>query len=228
MIKFLATHTHNLVIEDISNYLIKSLEKYSNTLWLVSGGSNIPIEVAIMKKLPSKLTSKLIIALVDERFNKINHPDSNFKQLIQSGFNIKNATLLPIITTDNEDIVSTTKNYNQTIRKLFKEKDTNIIAQLGIGEDGHIAGLLPNSKALTSKQLVDYFNTTPFNRITLTPRALAKINQIFVIAINHKKDITIKTLFDNQNANPKIFPATILQDFPSVYVYNRLIEGQIT
>ncbi len=226
MIKFI-TSTEKKIVDNISSELITSLKKYPKTLWLVSGGSNIPIEIKIANNLPSDLTSNLIVALIDERFGHINHPDSNLQQLIKAGLKLPLSTIIPVLGSDHNNLSETIHQYNKILSKLFSETNINIIGQLGIGEDGHIAGLLPNSEALTSNHLVDGYQSDTFTRITLTPLALKKLNQIFVIALNPNKTQAIEKLFNNSFDTYKNFPAGILRDFSNIYIYNRTIEGEV-
>ena len=226
MLRFITTTEKN-VINNISSELIASLKKYPKTLWLISGGSNIPIEIKIANNLPANLTPNLLIALIDERFGLINHPDSNLRQLIRAGFKLPSSKIIPILKSDHYNLTETIQQYNKILTELFSETDINIIGQIGIGEDGHLAGLLPNSKALTSHQLVDGYQTDSFTRITLTPLALKKINQTFVVALNPNKNKAIKKLFSNSFNTYRDFPAGILRDFTNVYIYNKTVEGEV-
>ncbi len=221
MISVIPTLDEGQIINDIASYISDSLQKNKRTVWFLSGGSNIAIEVAIISKIPTQLTTKLTIALVDERFGTFNHPDSNYRQLFSAGFNKKLATIIPVLSAQkNTSFTETTQDYNQTIETLLEDDSIHKIAQLGIGTDGHIAGILPNSPIIISNYYVDSYRSKPYDRITLTFMALRKIDRVFLVSTDPaKKDIIQKLVDDNENYN--MLPAKILNDLKDVYLYNK-------
>ncbi|HET8690446.1 MAG TPA: 6-phosphogluconolactonase, partial [Candidatus Saccharimonadales bacterium] len=71
----------NLLAEVLAEAVETALKKYDRVVWLVSGGSNVPISVNAMKLIDDKLTAKLVIMQADERFVAIDSPDCNWHQL---------------------------------------------------------------------------------------------------------------------------------------------------
>jgi 6-phosphogluconolactonase len=64
------------------------------------------------------------------------------------------------------------------------------ILLLSVGEDGHIASLFPNSKALSQEQKVVYVTDAPkvpSNRITITPNVIHSAKQVIVMAAGNEK-----------------------------------------
>jgi 6-phosphogluconolactonase/glucosamine-6-phosphate isomerase/deaminase len=202
-------------------HLIQQLQQEKRVLWLVSGGSNIPVAVDTMAGLPHDMTSQLTIMLIDERFGPIGHPNSNMYQLQQAGFNPKHAALLPVLT--GESLEETMHTYAGMVHTQFTEHDV-IVGQLGIGIDGHIAGILPRSPAaLDQTNLVASYQATDFTRITLTFPALRRITVAYAFAFGDSKRRTLLQLRDEQVAL-EVQPAQILKAIPEAYVYNDQIE----
>lgn len=78
-------------IRHITRRLRTVLSEGRPVLWLISGGSNIPIQKAVMDNLPDELTKILTIMPVDERVGPYNHANSNTAALRKAGFNPKHA-----------------------------------------------------------------------------------------------------------------------------------------
>src|SRR6185437_1215993 len=84
----------------LAERLVAELSRKQRVLWLVSGGSNIPIEVEVIHKLPAELRPYLTL-MYDERYGPFDHPDSNARQLRAAGFSPDGATFVPALTRDN-------------------------------------------------------------------------------------------------------------------------------
>lgn len=87
-------------VKNISKRLLSVLSSGQPLLWLTSGGSDIPIQKAVMDNLPDDLTTILTIMPVDERVVPYNHADSNTTQLRRAGFNPKHAEWIDILEED--------------------------------------------------------------------------------------------------------------------------------
>src|SRR4051812_44322661 len=77
--------------------IVHELEEGKRVIWLVPGGSNIPLSVTVMDNLATDLTKNLTIYLTDERFGEVNHPDSNARQLREAGFDPKQARTVHVL-----------------------------------------------------------------------------------------------------------------------------------
>jgi 6-phosphogluconolactonase/glucosamine-6-phosphate isomerase/deaminase len=198
--------------------LIKSLKKYRRVLWLVPGGSNIPITCAIMDKLNKSSTRHLAIMLTDERYGLVEHPDSNLAQLHLAGFKPKLATVVPVLH-DGLDLDQTARRYGEAIEKAVDAADY-IIGQFGIGPDGHTAGILPHSPAATKNMIWTVGYKTPdFTRITLTPFAISHVNTAYVFAYGEPKHEALETL-KNQMLPITDQPAQIYKHIADSNIYN--------
>ena len=92
--------TNNL--EEIADFVASSINKQlaegKRVLWFVTGGSSIKVQSKVADKINTNLPGRLVITLTDERFGPENHPDSNWYQLKQLGFEIEKAKIIEIKT----------------------------------------------------------------------------------------------------------------------------------
>ena len=87
---------------------------------------------------------------------------------------------------------------------------------LGMGNDGHIASLLPNHPALDSKEICFVVNDSPNlpkKRITLTLESLARSENRILITTGASKQTAIKDFANNPQAPVRLFdPTAIIAD----------------
>lgn len=204
--------------EALTQRLRQELSKDQRVLWLVPGGSNIPLSVQVMHALLPATQQRLAIMLTDERYGTLDHPDSNTRQLREAGFTPGEATVVPVLTPENLPLAETCARYEAAIRVAFDNADV-VIGQFGMGADGHIAGVLPGSPAINSRNLVAGYDAGNFVRITLTPPAIKQISAAYLFAFGEAKrealiNLQSKTLPLTQQ------PAQIIKSLPEAYVYN--------
>jgi len=202
--------------------IMRDLEYGKQVMWLVPGGSNIPLSVAVMAQLPDELTRHLTIMLTDERYGDVGHDDSNAHQLDESGFMPRQATVVPVLQA-GLDIAETTRQYGISFHEASQAADV-IIGQFGMGSDGHIAGILPGSPAITSVDYAAAYNTEQYDRITLTPKALLKLTTAYVFALGNDKLPALEAL-SKLNTPVAEQPAQLLKQLSEVYVYNDQISN---
>ena len=199
--------------------LLESLRAGKGVTWFISGGSNVVIETKIMDQLWQEASedtlTNLTVMLVDERYGAVGHADSNWQQLLDAGFNVSGTDPIPALCgLGFEDTVS---RYSLEVGKTLTNSQVRI-AQLGIGDDGHIAGILPHSLAVFSGEYVCGYNAGNFRRITLTPKALAKMTEHYIFAFGEKKRDAIQKL-KSENRPVDDQPMQILKQFQNVYIY---------
>ncbi|MGH7238252.1 MAG: 6-phosphogluconolactonase [Candidatus Saccharimonadales bacterium] len=199
-----------------------ALEKQPAVTWLVPGGSNIAITVAAMAGLPDALTEKLIIAQTDERYGELGHQDSNWRQLIEAGFQLKKAKALPILTNEPLSLQGTATRYAKNIGELIML--TYKIGQFGIGPDGHIAGIKPDSPAAVANGLAVGYQAEDFERVTITFGAIRQLDEAFAFVFGESKRATLEALA-NEHHQPLLQPAQILKSLSNSLVYNDQIAG---
>ena len=216
--QFILTPDSATAISDLQARLITELTAGKKVLWLVSGGSNIDASVVVMANIEPALQSNLTIMLSDERYGLVAHPDSNFQQLQTKGFTVSGATLLPTLQ-PGLSLDETAAAYSIVIQQQFSKAEI-IISQLGIGADGHIAGILPESLATNSPDaLVVGYQSDPFERITCTFRALQAIDANYSLVYGVDKKDALTRLQQTEVALADQ-PSQILKQLPEAYVYN--------
>lgn len=211
-------------IADLGQRLSGELAAGKKVLWVTCGGSNIHAAVQVMDSISNELTPNLTIMLSDERYGEVGHADSNWEQLMQAGFNPWQAQLIPTLQ-PGTSLEETVRGYNQAVQQAMTSNQI-IIAQLGIGPDGHIAGILPHSGAAHEEiNLVAGYVSTPFTRITMTFNALRHITAAYVFAFGGTKNQALRSLHD-LSLPLGDQPVQILKEIPEAYVYNDQVGGQ--
>lgn len=203
--------------------LLKELGAGKKVLWLVPGGSNIPLSVKVMESIPAHQSKNLSIYLTDERYGDIDHADSNTRQLSEAGFDPKDARMVNVLA-HGLGLEQTCEQYAMSVSAAFGAADV-VIAQMGMGADGHICGILPGSPAVDSKKLVVGYVTETFTRITLTPQALKNhVQAAYVFAFGEGKKEALSNLLKDVPLSDQ--PAQIIKKLPESYVYNDQMEGR--
>ncbi|MBC7546623.1 6-phosphogluconolactonase [Candidatus Saccharibacteria bacterium] len=197
--------------------LTTELDAKRRVLWLVSGGSNIEISVAVMNELTNEQSKLLSVLLTDERHGVVNHSDSNGAQLLAAGFDHKLATLIPVLVGDR-DLETTRRSYDHDAIASFAAAEI-VIGQFGIGADGHIAGILPESSAVHSPEFVAAYKTEQYDRLTLTSHAIKRLSVAYVFAYGTDKFVALERLL-NETIPYAEQPSQILKELPEVYIFN--------
>lgn len=221
--QFLKVATAQVGKTELLNRLQRELESNQQVLWLVPGGSNIPLTVEVMNALPDELTARLTILLTDERFGPVGHKDSNQVQLHDAGFSAKRATFLEVLMPDMP-LEATRRHYDALAQNAFREADI-IIGQFGIGADGHIAGILPGSPAVATPDFVAAYEADPFTRLTLTFHALKRLAVAYAFVFGDTKREALTRLKEEMLPFSEE-PSQVLKELPEAYVYNDQV-GQI-
>lgn len=204
------------------NHLVQLIDEATGSgkrvLLLVSGGSTIEIAVQVRRKLAR--TSGLTVMQVDERFGPVGHSDSNWQQLIKAGFDRTNLKWQPILR--NKDINKTSTEYRHDLAGAISGSDL-VVGLFGIGADGHTAGILPGSQAVHEQNLVSAYIAPDYERITITPAAIAKINLAIVYATGYEKATALQNL--QKDLPVEAQPAQALKLAGDTYVYNDYLEA---
>lgn len=217
-VKFVSTANAKQPEVSITKSLKAALKTKTRVLWIVTGGSNIALAANIMKGISAADSAKLAVMLSDERYGEVGHPDSNLKQLYDAGFKPKKAIVVPVLR-PGASLETTVELYDQAVHAAFHAADT-VIALLGIGPDGHIAGILPGSEATKeSEAWVVGYKTPEFIRITLTPYALSQVSSAYSVANGAAKLSTLKTLMTKTQPISKQ-PAQVLKQLPQATVFS--------
>lgn len=181
----------------------------SQTVLFLSGG-----------KTPKSLYEQLLaenklkygaVAMTDERYGEVGHENSNALIMKavpagRQGFN----PFCPIL--NGESLEDTALQYDQTVRDLFARFNKSIGA-LGIGSDGHTAGI-PAIPKIAEEIIEDktsfvksydqslyhaLMHDTPVSygkRITMTFNAIEKLDQILIMAFGKDKKEALRKMFE--------------------------------
>ena len=168
------------------------------------------------KKLYQKLASSNInwknidLFWGDERFVSKNSVNSNYRLVYDNllkKIKIDKENIYPLIT-DKSKINKTVTEYRKSIRRYFKKRKISFdIFLLGMGNDGHVASIFPNSKEIKKKFIVNYVNKKDFKRITLGMNIINNSKNIF-LWLNTKKKTKI---FERLRKKDKSIPVNNLK-----------------
>jgi 6-phosphogluconolactonase/glucosamine-6-phosphate isomerase/deaminase len=203
--------------------LRKELGTGKRVLWLLGGGSNIAASVKVMDAITDEESEKLAIFLTDERYGELDHQDSNARQLREAGFQPKQAIFVPTLAS-GLSLGETEERYAQALQTAMEHADV-IIGQFGMGPDGHIAGILPNSPATTATGWVTGYEAPPYVRITMTFEALRRITAAYLFVFGASKQEAVSNL-QTETLPLEQQPAQILKELPEAYVYSDQLEEQ--
>jgi 6-phosphogluconolactonase/glucosamine-6-phosphate isomerase/deaminase len=202
------------------------LQRYSDVpvLLLVSGGSAL----AVLEQIaPVVLTPKLTISVVDERFD---HDPlvNNFAQLSKLAFFAKAATAgassISTAVTEGESLDSVTTRYETALSNWRAENPTGVVlAILGMGTDGHTAGIMPGYASLfasTTAAVVGYEVIPEVSlytkRITVTPRFLEQaVAAAVAYVVGSEKRPLLERILE-QTADQNTYPAILWHKMPNL------------
>ena len=214
-------------VQTITGRICEELKTGKRVLWLVSGGSNVGAEVAIMHLVRQQVADRLpslAILPIDERYGSPGHSQSNTQALRQAGFDPGEATWVDVLT-HNVPFMQTISFYNDVAATALANAGV-VIGQFGIGEDGHTAGILPDSPAAEADEVtVAGYEWGYYSRMTLTPLALKRVQAAYVLAYGDGKKEALERLQQNTETLKQL-PATLLYEIPEVYVYNDQLEDK--
>jgi 6-phosphogluconolactonase/glucosamine-6-phosphate isomerase/deaminase len=202
----------------IATSVIDKLKLGKHVLLFMTGGSSVAVGVKVAKFLrentDEKLIGNLAITLTDERYGVVGHSDSNWQQLIDRGFDLPKAKLIPVLIGADKKI--TTQKFNEELNEEFMREGYKI-GMFGIGADGHTAGVLPNSDAISSSDFAFSYDTPTFSRITITPKAIEKLDEAVVWVQGEDKWPILKDL--EKDIDIKKQPAQILKKVPLLKIF---------
>lgn len=219
-----------------SEFLIKSLKDHENEkiFLLLSGGSAVKLYERIAKY--ELRSTNLAFAQVDERFQPESKEDINAYQIEKTGlWKVCGEKNIPYYLVPQEGTLEQAAGkYNSTLKDLFEHFPYKI-GVLGIGEDCHIAGLIPRYKASWNKDKlvagyeIDHGQSSAKaelchrnfrKRISVTPRVLEKLDRAIVVALGEKKKWAIENALSEANIdNLNKYPAAILQKIKKVDLF---------
>lgn len=213
--KFCKITSIDPVVDKLANTIIDKLDAGQRVLWLVSGGSSIKVAAAVGKRLQGTPLSNLIITLADERYGDVGSINSNWLQLTSQGFDMPGALLQPVLV--GLDLFATAENFSRFL------KDDFVVAQykiglFGIGADGHTAGILPKTSAARSNDLTVAYDGGTYERVTITPKTIAQLDEVVAYAVGQDKWPILDQLSTDMSILDQ--PAQAFKQVPRITVYN--------
>jgi len=203
----------------VANSVLNQLKSGKKVLLFLTGGSSVSVGVKIADILKEQagenLLQNLTVTLTDERYGPIDHFNSNFFQLNEKGFSLPGAKIIPILIGEDKNI--TVEKFNTKLNEEFTKAEYKI-GLFGIGADGHTAGILPESSAVSAKDLAFGYDTATFSRITITFKAIEKLDGAVVWAQGKDKWKVLEELQTDINLIKQ--PAQILKKIPLLTIFS--------
>lgn len=183
-----------------SQKTFEALEKIvdENTLLLLSGGIS-PDELYKLMADDIKIKPGAV-AMIDERFGARMHDNSNEMMIPDLG--VKFYSILQ----DNLDLEQTASRYEKVLRELFA-KYPKKVAVVGIGVDGHTAGIKPGLEYDHARWVVGYDDAGGVfgKRVTTTFECLEQIDQFILLAFGESKHSALQKVLTG--GDPQMMPA---------------------
>lgn len=213
---------------------IKSLlDSGQEVLFNFSGGSNIELATQILVQLKSKNNQLLHLTPVDERWDSDpHHSKSNwqalrlkYKSLVGEELEDAGFTLHPMLT--GKDLATTASEFSKILEPLLSFK---VFTLLGVGEDGHVAGIMLHRKSnlfeqdgvigyLINADNVDMENPHLNKTISarLTPgfpllQRLINAGETVLVASGSSKLAVLQKLLGKEKLARESFPAVVLRE----------------
>lgn len=215
---------HKLVVTNvegatraIARGLDRALASKLKVLWLLSGGSNIAIEIDVLKSLEHATPQNLVVSMIDERFVPLDSPHSNWHALMDAGLNGQKAKLEPPILDWDLSLHDAAADWAKRLKKAMGEADA-VVGQLGIGPDGHTAGILPHTVgAHEEEKLVVGYKGHDFERLTVTPAVLRDLDLAVAVAMGEAKKPVLERMPTDITADEQ--PAQLLLLAKELIIY---------
>lgn len=215
---FIQTTSPTPLIEQLVTTINQALAGDASVAWFLSGGSAIPIAIAVADRL-TEPRNKLRILQIDERFGPVGHANSNWQQLLDGGFHCDDALYRPVL--HGWSLPLTIETYTEAVLDALGNCKLRI-GLLGIGPDGHTAGMLPGSSAAHEMtRLVTGYQGPDFTRITLTTPALARLDLAVAYAGGEAKRATLANLRSEVSISAQ--PAQAIKKASNWYVYSDVL-----
>lgn len=187
------------------------------TLLLLSGGSS---PKSLYKRLSLSNLSVGAVATVDERFGPYGHGQSNERMFEETGIykwaEKQNAKVYRVLHKGaSVTLEEAAQNYETEIKEAFR-KFPKKVAVMGVGSDGHTAGIAPGVSWWDTNRLVVGYKNNPTaggpgwhwpERVTLTFTALRKVDKFLLLVFGEEKRRVLERIYLNKEVSLQEFPA---------------------
>ncbi|MDB4833843.1 6-phosphogluconolactonase [Acidimicrobiia bacterium] len=184
----------------LSNLIINEINKSKKNSFTIglSGGSTPKITYSLLKNDIQDL-SKIIFWTVDERWVPRDDEYSNQK-MINSFFADSTAKILEV----EYSGLSAERDANKYASKLENNITNFDSVILGVGEDGHIASLFPDTVAVNDTE--NFYVSNEVNilskwRVTATFKLLKEVDNVYLLVTGNNKKEILKSIMNNGNTS---------------------------
>lgn len=241
--RFIHADSPEIVRDAIVQPIVERLRKQRPVLLLVSGGSTAGMAVAAITMLVQRSvehrfdTRRLLsVSLIDERFGPVGHRHSNWQQLLQAGLPVASVRALPLLLDsrdDREALDAAVARFDALLTDAARSQADGqllIVGLLGIGADGHTAGILPGSPACSEDgdrpgaALAIGYKAEAHTRITITPAFFQYFDRVLAYAAGPEKWPALARL--GQTLPICDHPAQLLKRPAESLVYSDMVPGE--
>jgi len=196
--------------------LLKGIVNSETAMFLSGGGSPRDL-YRLISQDKNRSVKPVAFCTVDERWVVAGSPDSNEQMIASTGLyeyaagaDIEVHKILGGILNRSE----TALRYGVVLDGIFA-RIHNSVSIMGIGTDGHTAGIAPYVTLPLNKMVVGYLNDQKGwqfpERITITAVALKRIDEHIILAFGEDKKDVLKR-FVGQKNNAREFPAEVFKE----------------
>lgn len=164
------------------------------------------------------------VALTDERWRRQKfHSDSNELMIKNTGFlgrvEWEKSNWNPILSEKTTPTDEATR-YSLVMESLFSKYGKNSVAIIGMGLDGHILGVLPDTEGVNSTETVIYYESEDQyeDRITMTLSCLKNNFSTIILLLPSKSKLTAFESILNNETDESKYPVLALKNMADVTV----------
>lgn len=201
---------------------------HSRGLCLLSGGSALDVFAA----LPAEPLRAVTFLLADERWSR--GAGNNYTQYAAR---FSEHPLFANIIDSSVREGETPEEFATRLTEAYHEARHHgepIVALLGVGEDGHTAGIFPLPEATFATTYPDidgyvaaHVETLPEpDRVSLTPYALMQTERIVAYVVGEKKQQIVSKL-RSQPTQPHTTPATLITEHPAALLVTDQLSATV-
>lgn len=202
------------VVSALAARILARIGRNMPVLLLVSGGTCEDAAIGVLSAVAGSLAQErgklkmlFTFGLTDERFGETGHQDSIWRQLIDKGLDPSLCNMMPMLADSpdkKDDLDEAVVRYNEFLSLAIRRRAEGklfIATLLGMGEDGHVAGILPESPASrvdgNDSPLVTGYRSALFPRVTVTPAFFRSIDYAAIWMANHSSLPSLDRLSEN-------------------------------
>jgi 6-phosphogluconolactonase/glucosamine-6-phosphate isomerase/deaminase len=200
-VRTVAVQTMDDVADGLITLLTEPLAAGQKVLWLISGGSSIPVAATVSQQLGRQgvNTEGLFVTLVDDLYDPAHSAATNWQKLQDAGFEPGQATMQGILPLKREALTATdtapdtiAAQFNRLLEDRLAWADVSI-GQFGLGDGFHTGGVLAGSPAAReAERLAIAYKHDGVHKITVTPALIGRLDTALVNSMGEGKRPLVK------------------------------------